>query len=100
MNDATETLEQVETDDIAENSEGLPLVRLDEIGENTIIDEANLAKLFGRCRKSVKRSVARGELPMPVRLFGQDAWLAGQLAAHMKARLESAARDRMRLVRK
>lgn len=78
---------------------GLPIVRLDELGENTIIDEANLAKLFGKCRKSIKRSVARGELPQPIRLFGKHTWLAGQLAAHIKARM-AAMKEKAGITRK
>jgi predicted DNA-binding transcriptional regulator AlpA len=83
----------------SENNAGLPLVRLDDLGENTIIDEANLAKLFGKCRASIKRSVARGELPRPVRLFGQDTWLAGLVAAHIRARL-AAMKEKAGITRK
>jgi predicted DNA-binding transcriptional regulator AlpA len=78
---------------------GLPIVRLDELGENTIIDEANLAKLFGKCRKSIKRSVTRGELPPPMRFFGKRTWLSGQLSAHIRERL-AAIKDKAQLVRK
>jgi predicted DNA-binding transcriptional regulator AlpA len=101
MNERPETVtDQNGASNDAEDSTCVPLVCLDEIGANTIIDEAHLAQFFGRCRKSIKRSVSRGELPTPVRMFGQDTWLAGSIAAHMKARMESAARDRARLARK
>lgn len=100
--DAKNVNEKSETtpDTGAEESTGLPLARLDALGMNTIIDETEVAKLFGRCRKSVKRSVGRGELPQPVRTFGQDTWLVGCIAEHMKARLAAAARDAERLKRR
>jgi hypothetical protein len=55
--------------------------------------EQGLAVLFGRHESSVKRAVERGELPQPVRLFGQNAWTAGVLVKHLEARLEQAARE-------
>ena len=79
---------------------GLPLVRLGDLGPDTIIDEANLAALFGKCRESIKRSVRRGELPASVKMFGQPTWTAGVLAQHIRARLERAAKDAERLKRK
>jgi len=84
----------------ADEATGLPLARLDALGMNTIIDESEVARLFGRCRKSVKRSVARGELPPPVRTFGQDTWLVACIAEHMRARLAAATRDAERLRRR
>ena len=55
--------------------------------------EQGLGALFGRHESSVKRAVERGELPPPVRLFGQNAWTAGVLVRHLESRLEQAARE-------
>ena len=93
-------IEKAETADGARKSMVLPVVRLDELGLNTIIDETEVARIFGRCRKSVKRSVNRGELPPPVKTFKQDTWLVGSIVAHMRARMDSAAKDKARLARR
>ena len=66
---------------------------LGDLGPGAVIMEQGLAVLFGRHESSVKRAVERGELPQPVRLFGQNAWTAGVLVKHLEARLEQAARD-------
>ena len=97
MNNNDDARDVNEKSEGAEESTGLPIARLDALGMNTIIDETEVAKLFGRCRKSIKRSVARGELPPPVRTFGQDTWLVACIAEHMKERLAAAARDTARL---
>jgi predicted DNA-binding transcriptional regulator AlpA len=78
----------------------LPLARLGDLGEDTIIDEAHLAALFGRCRASVKRFVERGELPQPTKLGGQNIWTARALIQHIEKRLAAEARDAERLARK
>lgn len=75
----------------------LPLVRLGDLGADTVIDEAGLARMFGKCRTSIKRAVARGELPAPVKMFGQCCWTADALAAHIRARMEKAQKDALRL---
>ena len=79
------------TPDVA--TEGLPLVKLGDLGPDTLIDEAHLAALFGKCRMSVKRSVQRGELPEPVRMFGQPTWTAGAILDHVSKRLDAAQRE-------
>ena len=68
------------------------------LGESDgIITEAGLAQLFGRCSVSVKRAVERGELPPPVRLFGQNTWTAGVIVAHLEQRLKIAAKEAAQL---
>ena len=67
-----------------------------EIGQlpaGAIIMEEDLARIFGRHPVSVKRAVARGELPPPARLFGKPSWTAGAILAHLEGRLEAAKRD-------
>ncbi len=73
---------------------------LAELPPDTVIYMAGLMKIFGRCDKSIKRAVRRGELPPPVRTFGQPTWTAGVLLDHLKARLEAAKRDAQRLERR
>ena len=50
--------------------------------------EQALGVLFSRHESSIKRAVERGELPPPVRLFGQNAWTAGVLIRHLEDRLQ------------
>jgi hypothetical protein len=73
------------------------IAALAEMPGETLIDEAGLARIFGRCSKSVKRAVARAELPRPVRLFGKSTWTARAVLDHLNQRLEAAKRDAERL---
>jgi hypothetical protein len=58
-----------------------------------LVTEDGLAGLLGKeCRESIKRAVARGELPYPVRLMGKNTWTAGAIVRHVEDRLESEAR--------
>ena len=64
---------------------------LGELGSGAVITEQGLCALFGRHGSSVKRAVERGELPPPIRLFGQNSWTAGVLIRHFEHRLSEAA---------
>jgi hypothetical protein len=63
---------------------------LGNLEPGVIITEEALARLFDRHIVSVKRAVQRGELPPPVKLFGQNSWTAGSLLKHIEGRLEEA----------
>ena len=71
------------------------LVELGELGSGTIISEHALARLVQRHPVSIKRSVARGELPIPIKLLGQPVWTVGSIVQHIEKRLEDAATDTM-----
>ncbi|MCY3018631.1 MAG: hypothetical protein NTW87_06325 [Planctomycetota bacterium] len=58
-----------------------------------IVTEDALAKLFDRHPASIKRAVARGELPAPARLLGGNAWTAGAIVRHVERRMEAAAKE-------
>ena len=73
---------------------------LGELGAGAVITEQGLAALFTRHASSVKRAVERGELPPPVRMFGQNTWTAGVLVRHIEMRLERAAQDAESMRRK
>ena len=64
-----------------------------EFGPGAVIHEDGLCSLFPRQTDSVKRAVERGELPQPVRMFGQNTWTAGVLVKHLEDRLEQAAQE-------
>ena len=72
---------------------GLCVAELGRLPAGTILDERALARLFGCCRASVKRAVARGELPAPIRMFGRPCWTAGRILEHVAARLAAAQKE-------
>ena len=76
------------------------IAALGELGSGAILTEEGVAGLFGRCTASVKRAVARGELPPPCRLFGSNAWTVGVLVGHIEGRLEQAAAEAQQLAAK
>ena len=73
---------------------------LGTLGPGAVISEAALARMFGRCRDTLKRAVKRGELPPPTRLLGGPVWTAGAIVRHIEARLEREARDAEKQARK
>jgi hypothetical protein len=76
------------------------IAALAELPPEALIDEAALARIFGRCLKSIKRAIGRGELPPGVRLFGKTTWTAKVLLDHLDKRLEAAKREREQLSRR
>ena len=74
---------------------GLPGVyaALGALPGGAIVFEEGLAKMLHKHPVSVKRAVARGELPRPMRLFGKPAWTAGALVRHLEGKLAEAARE-------
>ena len=69
------------------------IAELGKLGAGAVVTEQGLAGLFNRHESSVKRAVQRGELPPPVRMFGQNIWTAGVLVRHTEERLARAAKD-------
>jgi hypothetical protein len=76
------------------------IAELGTLGQETVITEEGLAQLFRRHPSSVKRAVDRGELPPPVRLFGQATWTVGVLIRHIEGRLARAAKEAERMAQK
>ncbi|MFH0964724.1 MAG: hypothetical protein V2A58_12030 [Planctomycetota bacterium] len=73
---------------------------LGELGPGAIITEGGLAKMLHRHPVSIKRAVARGELPPATRLLGGPVWTAGTIIGHIEKRLEAAAKEAQRISRK
>lgn len=63
----------------------------------TLVDEAWLCQVFGRCRRSIRRAVARGELPAPITMFRRHSWTVGSIVRHVQARQDAAMRTRTEL---
>ena len=67
---------------------------------DNIVTGRHLANLLGKHPVSVKRAVGRGELPRPVRMFGENCWTAQVLREHLAKRLEQARREAERTERR
>lgn len=81
--------------------EGLTIIReLGDLSPDTIISEQGLADLLQKHRVSVKRAVRRGELPPPVRMFGESVWTVAVLRGHLSTRLEAARQQAERTTRR
>jgi hypothetical protein len=80
-------------------SDGIIAV-LAELPPEALIDEAGLARIFGRCVKSIKRAIQRHELPPGVRLMGRPTWTARAVLDHLNRRLDEAKRDAERLAQR
>ena len=76
------------------------IAALGELQPGAVVTEEGVAQLFGRCATSVKRAVARGELPPPTRIFGSSAWTVGVLVGHIENRLKEAAAEAKAVERK
>ena len=76
------------------------IAALGELQSGAVVTEEGVARLFGRCPTSVKRAVARGELPPPTRIFGSSAWTVGVLVGHFEKRLKEAAEAKAAVERK
>ena len=66
---------------------------LERLGNGTLISEKGLAELLGCSPVTIKRAVARDELPPPVRLLGKPTWTAGAILRHFEDRLQKAAAE-------
>ena len=76
------------------------IAELGELKSGAIITEEGMIGLFNRCGRSIKRAIARGELPPPIRMFGQNTWTVGKIVQHIEARLEAVAKEREDLEQK
>jgi hypothetical protein len=92
----------VEVDEQEEQKEVHPgiIADLGTLQPKSLIFEEGMSMLFSRHPASIKRAVERGELPPPVRMFGQNAWTAEAVTGHISARLGEAAKERERFDQK
>ena len=70
---------------------------LARLAPGTLITEAGLAGIFGKCTASIRAAVDRGELPRPVRLMGKPTWTAGSIIRWHEDRLAAEAKKFARL---
>ncbi|HLX64063.1 MAG TPA: hypothetical protein VKX17_22515 [Planctomycetota bacterium] len=98
MIEATTAPEMAATEtEIDEPGPGIYL-ELGNLPPATILTEDGLAGMLGKaCRESIKRAVARGELPPPAKLMGKNCWTAGRIVQFFEERLDAEARKVARL---
>ena len=61
---------------------------LGDMSSGTVVSEIALARMFKRSTTTIRRAVARGELPPPMRMFGGNAWTIYSLQEHFRKRLD------------
>ncbi|MGQ9592297.1 MAG: helix-turn-helix transcriptional regulator [Planctomycetota bacterium] len=71
--------------------EPLITTELAQYPEDTILDERALASTLGASPRTVRRMVARVELPEGFRLGGRTVWLVGTVRKYLEERARNAA---------
>ena len=86
-----------------EESSGKTITCLDELPPSAWLDATALAHALGVSKRTIRRMVARYELPPPVRFAGRSTWQVGKVVSWVEARAErvvrAAERDAKRLER-
>ena len=68
------------------------VLALAELPAKALVDERALAAALAVTQRTVRRMVARFELPPPILLAGRSTWIADRVLAHLEARAARAAR--------
>ena len=66
---------------------------LAKLPADTMLPEEALMKMLNKSRKSIRRSVDRGELPAPVRVMGKRVWTVSSIVQHIQNRLKDKANE-------
>jgi len=69
------------------------VTRLAELPPDAHLDTEALSEMLDRCKKTIQRSVRRGELPAPIKFLGKHVWIVGSILEHMKRRQDEAMRQ-------
>ena len=96
MNDGNESAKGVARRDVEDSplrDQGVVIVRLAELPERALLDEAALAECLGVSKRTVRRMVGRHELPPPVAFGGKSMWQVGRVMSWFEVRAERAARE-------
>ncbi|HUT10562.1 MAG TPA: hypothetical protein VMY42_08700, partial [Thermoguttaceae bacterium] len=76
----------------ADGRGGLVLDTLAGLPDKAIVNEAALAKALHVAPRTLRRMVARWQIPPAVTLGGRSVWFAGRVLAHIEAAAERAAK--------
>lgn len=85
---------------VSTESTGTIIDTLARMEPRTIINQIALAHALGVSTRTLRRLVARNELPPGVRLGARRVWLAGDVLGHLQHRTEKAAREAERTARR
>ena len=69
-------------------SKGVCLTKLADLPEKALLDETALAEALQVTKRTVRRMVARYELPPPLRLSGRSRFFAGKVLAYLEAQAD------------
>ena len=69
---------------------------LAELPHDAHLDAEALARILGRCKRSVQRAARRGELPPAIRFMGRHVWTVGAILNHFTKRQAEAAKKAAR----
>lgn len=72
---------------------GRTLTGLAALAPETLVDETALARHLAVSKRTVRRMVARYELPPPVRLAGRATWRVGRVLTWIESRADRAERE-------
>ena len=74
-------------------SSPLVLTQLAEYAPGTLLSQSALADALGVSPRTLRRLVARGEVPQGIRLGGRKVWLAETVFKYLSERAERQARE-------
>ena len=69
---------------------GSVIVELATLPPGATVDEAALARILGRSKRTIQVAVSRGDLPPGFLFLGRRTWLVGALVKHLEAMQEAA----------
>ena len=78
------------------SSDGI-IKELGDLSPGTVVTESALSKIFKRSPTTIKRAVDRGELPPPIRIFGQCSWTIEAIQQHFRKEHERLKNEREEL---
>ena len=84
----------------AVGSPGVVVSALAEMNDRALLDERALSVALHVTKRTIRRMVARFELPPPVPFAGRSMWQVRRLHEWFEARAERLARDAQRAARK
>ena len=72
---------------------GGAITRLAELPERALVDEQFVADVFDVTPRTVRRMVARCEIPPPLSVGSRSMWLAGRILDFLDGRAQQVQRD-------
>lgn len=73
---------------------------LADFGDDVLLDEAGMAKAFHVVPRTIRRMVARYELPPPCRLASKNRWKVGNVRIWLHDRIQAGEREAKRVASK